>query len=198
MKDSGILYLLELAEQHKNNGQHDDAIKVCERIICDDLECQEAFEEIGDNYLSLREYEKAKKALHQSIKLNPYSANSNYLLGFVHSAEEQWVKSVHFLERADRIHPNHPEILRCLGWSVFHYGERPKGIILLERALALSPSDSLILSDLGLCYLNEKNFGKAETLFKQILVLEPENEKAQECLKTTYFFKKEYEKLENM
>lgn len=192
------IYLLELAEKHKNSGNHDEAIKICEKVICSDLGCSEAFEELGDNFLSMREYAKAEKALQFSIKQNPYSANANYLLGFVYSATEKWAASVNYLEKADRIHPNHPEILRCLGWSIFHIGERKKGIILLERALTMSNNDCLIMSDLGLCYLNEKEFDKAKKLFEKIISLEPDNEKAKECLKTTEFFKKEYEKLNNL
>lgn len=192
------IYLLELAEKHKTNGNHVEAIKICEKIICTDFNCNEAFEELGDNFLSIREYEKAEKALSFSIKNNPYSANANYLLGFVYSATEKWHESVIFLEKADRIHPNHPEILRCLGWSIFHLGERKKGIIILERSLTMNNSDCLIMSDLGLCYLNEKEFDKAKNLFQKILILDPENEKARECLRTTEFFRQEYEKLNRL
>ncbi|MBU2524608.1 tetratricopeptide repeat protein [Patescibacteria group bacterium] len=191
-------HLLELAEKQKNTGNNEEAIKICEKILCSDLGCHEALEEIGDNYLSLRDYNKAEKALIHALKINPYSANANYLLGFVYSAIEQWDESVIFLERADKIHPNHPEILRCLGWSIFHSTDRKKGIIILERALHLNRTDCLIMSDLGLCYLNEKNFNKATQLFNSILKIEPDNEKAKECLKTTDFFKVEYEKLKKI
>lgn len=192
------IYLLETAEKHKNSGNYSEAVRICEKVLCSNLECHQAFEELGDNYLSLREYDKAEKALIYAIKTNPYSANAHYLLGFVYSAKEIWPQSVRYLEKANQIHPNHPEILRCLGWSIFHCGDRRKGIILLERSLAMNPQDCLILSDLGLCYLNEKEFPKARQLFQNILNLEPDNEKAQECLKTTEFFHQEYEKLKRI
>lgn len=183
------------AEKLKMEGKHEDAIKSVESILNDDLHCTEAFEEIGDNYLSLREYDKAQKALKRAIKLNGRSANANYLLGFLYSATGNFKQSIKYLERSDGYESNHPEILRCLGWSLYHDGQRQRGVILLERALNLSPKDSLILSDLGVCYLNSKKFDKSAVLFKRILDVEPENEKARECLNAVRFFKNEYKKL---
>ncbi|MBD3156228.1 tetratricopeptide repeat protein [Candidatus Peregrinibacteria bacterium] len=187
--------LIKEAEKLKMDGQHTEAIAHCEKILYTDLHCGEAYEEIGDNYLSLREYDKAKKALKQAIKINARSANANYLLGFLYSAIGDFNRSIKYLEIADGYETNHPEILRCLGWSLYHDGQRQRGIVLLERALALSPQDSLILSDLGVCYLNSKKFNRAGQLFKNILQIEPNNEKAKECLNAVRFFKHEYKKL---
>jgi tetratricopeptide (TPR) repeat protein len=196
-QQNDVQLLIEEADKKKMNGKHAEAIKICERILAQDLNCLEAYEEIGDNYLSMRQYDKAKKALSRALEINPQSANANYLAGFVYSAIGEWQKSIDYLERADNIEPNHPEILRCLGWSIFHKGERKRGIIILERALNLAPADPLILSDLGVCYLNEKNFDRASFLFKKVLEIEPHNEKAKECLNAVRFFQKEFRKLRN-
>lgn len=193
-KDHEENLLIKEADKKKMKGEHLEAIQICEKILSDDLDCVEAYEEIGDNYLSLRHYDKAKKALARALQLEPRSANGNYLLGFVHSALGDWKRSIEYLERADQIEPNHPEILRCLGWSIFHEGQRKRGVILLERALNLSTNDPLILSDLGVCYLNEKNFERASLLFKKVLDVEPHNEKARECLNAVRFFQKEFKK----
>lgn len=189
------LLLIEEAENKKQMGFHHEAIQICEAILTHDLDCQEAYEEIGDNYLSLREYGKSKKALEHVLRLNPYNANANYLLGFVYSCMGKWKTSIDYLERADEIYSNHPEILRCLGWSMYHDGQRKRGIIILDRAAHLKPEDSLILSDLGVIYMNEKEFDKAGQLFKKVLTLEPENQKAKECLNAVRFFEREYDKL---
>ena len=101
------------------------------------------------------------------------------------------------LEKADDIQPNHPEILRCLGWSVFHLGQRKRGLIILERALAMTPADCLIMCDLAVCYLNERDFNKTVNLLRRALALEPDNQKAKECLETAIFFQREYGKLKN-
>lgn len=187
--------LIEEADKMKNEGKHMEAISLCEKLLMNDLDCVEAYEEIGDNYLSLRKYDRAEKALSQAIKINPHSANANYLLGFVYSCTGKWEQSVELLEVANNIYQNHPEIIRCLGWSIYHYGQRKRGVILLERALFLAPNDPLILNDLGVCYLNEKDFERAAFLFKKTLQVEPDNGKAKECLNAVRFFQREYEKL---
>lgn len=195
MSDTQVHPLIEEADKKKNEGKHLEAIALCEKILAEDLECIEAYEEIGDNYLSLRKYEQAEKALRRAIKLNEQSANANYLLGFVHSCTGQWQTSVLHLETADSLYPNHPEILRCLGWSMYHHGQKKRGIVVLERSLYLAPHDPLILNDLGVCYLNDKEFQRAAVLFKKTLQIEPNNQKAKECLNAVRFFEREFDKL---
>ncbi|KKQ67886.1 MAG: tetratricopeptide repeat protein [Candidatus Gracilibacteria bacterium] len=195
MSDAGTNVVIEKAEELKQAGEHEQAIKLCERVLMSDLECAEAYEEIGDNFLSLKEYFKAKKALEMAIKINPESANANYLIGFLYSCFGKWKTSIEYLEKADKVYQNHPEILRCLGWSMYHEGHKVKGIVLLERSLSLSPEDPLIMSDLGVIYMNEKNFEKAEKLFSKVVQIEPGNKKAEECLNAIRFFRREYDKL---
>ncbi|MBL4694301.1 tetratricopeptide repeat protein [Candidatus Gracilibacteria bacterium] len=187
--------LIEEADKKKNEGKHLEAIRICEKVLAGDLSCVEAYEEIGDNYLSLRQYGKAEKALKQAIKLDKASANACYLLGFVYSCNGKWKESVSLLEGADKLYSNHPEILRCLGWSMFHNGQKKRGIVIIERSLFLAPNDPLILNDLGVLYLNEKEFNKSAGLFKKTLQIEPDNQKAKECLNAVRFFQREYEKL---
>ncbi len=194
-EESTYQNLLSEADRLKMAGEHLEAIKLCEKILSYDLDIQPAYEEIGDNFLSMREYEKAERALIQALRLNPTSANAHYLIGFSHSALGRWRDSIEHLETADRLQPNHPEILRCLGWSIFHSGERQQGLVILERALHLSPGDPLILSDLGICYLNNKHFDRANDLFRKVLEIEPDNDKVKECLYAVKFFKSEFKKL---
>ncbi|MBU0982050.1 tetratricopeptide repeat protein [Patescibacteria group bacterium] len=189
--------LLQKADELKLSGRHDEAIKLANQMLLSDPEYVEAYEEIGDNYLSLREYEKSQKALDYAIKLNPNSPNALYLLGFLHSSLGDFQKSVDILERADTLQPHHPEILRCLGWSIFHNGDRKRGLVILERARTIAPTDSLVICDLAVCYLNDRQFARTIDLLEFVLRMEPDNDKAKDCLETAIFFKKEFEKLES-
>ena len=187
--------LLQEADQLKLNGRHDEAIALANQMLLSDLDYVEAYEELGDNYLSLREYEKAAKALNHAIKLNPASPNALYLLGFLYSSTGDFERSIETLENANTVQPHHPEILRCLGWSIFHGGDRKRGLVILERAKAMAPTDTLIMCDLAVCYLNDRQFDQTITLLEYALSLEPDNEKAQDCLETAKFFQKEFKKL---
>jgi tetratricopeptide (TPR) repeat protein len=187
-KQSEFYDQLISADEKKLLGLHDEAIEICEAILLEDLECTEAYEELGDNYLSLREYDKAIRALTKSLELDPFSTNARYLLGFVYSAMSRWDESVEELELADQMEPNHAEILRCLGWSVYHSGKKVQGLALLERASNLASDDVLILCDLGVCFLNSRDFTQAAEVFNNVLSLDPGNTKALECLQACEYF----------
>jgi len=174
--------LLDRADQLKYDGKNREAVAVCEKILAIDLDCVQAYEEIGDNYISLRELEKAEKALQRALSIEPDSANAEYLMGFMESCRRAWRASIVHLERADELKPNHQEILRCLGWSLYSAGDKQRGIVILERALTLAPTDVFILTDLGVCHLTERNTERALEIFRKVLELDPDNQKARECL----------------
>lgn len=180
--DPAVIALLQQSEELKTQGRNEEAIKMLQGLLMEAPECIEAYEEIGDNYLSAQEPQKAQKALAQALKLNPRSSNAHYLLGFLLSMQEDWMTSVEELTKADEISPNHPEILRCLGWAVYNANRRTQGISLLERSRNLSPFDPNILCDLGVCYMNSLQHAEAETVFKKALKLNPKSEQARECL----------------
>lgn len=187
--------LLKEVDSLKLQGRHNEAIALANKMILMDMEYAEAFEEVGDNYLSLREYDKAMKALKHALRLRPKSPNALYLLGFLYSSTGEFDKSIETLELANRTQPHHPEILRCLGWSIFHGGDRKRGLVILERARAMAPKDTLIMCDLAVCYLNDRQFDITIAILEEALHIEPENEKAKDCLETAKFFQREFKKL---
>lgn len=187
--------LLKQADSLKLSGRHNEAIQLANKMLIMDLEYVEAYEEIGDNYLSLREYDRSMKALKHALKLKPNSPNALYLLGFLYSSLGDFAKSIEILEQANQVQPHHPEILRCLGWSIFHGGDRKRGLVILERAKAMAPQDTLIMCDLAVCYLNDRQFEETISILEMALQLEPNNEKAKDCLETAKFFQREFKKL---
>jgi tetratricopeptide (TPR) repeat protein len=177
-----ILERLEKAEQLKLDGNHEEAIELLEQLLFEDPENVSALEEIADNELSLARYDRAEVAAKQAIALDAESYTAYYILGFLRSRTEQWQEAIDHLRKSNRLKPNNPEILRCLGWALFHAGERAQGIVTLERSLNLDNESALTLCDLGVAYLQVQNFTKSKTLFQRALDLDPENPRAQECL----------------
>lgn len=176
-----ILEVLGKAEELKDRAQHEESIKLLQQLLLDFPDCCEAYEEIGDNYMSLREIKKAEKALQHAMKLNPKSANGHYLLGFLFSLQHKWTSSVEELRQADDLFPNHPEILRCLGWAIYNCNRQTQGIAVLERSKTLSPNDVNIICDLGVCYMNSQKIEEARKAFGKVMELAPDSEQAQEC-----------------
>lgn len=187
MSDNGkmpphVLERLEQAEQLKLSGKHEDALVILELLLLEDPSNVSALEEVADNELSLERYDRAETAATQAVSLDPASYTGHYILGFVRSHQEKWDEAFKRLKEANRLKPNNPEILRCLGWVLFNRQERPQGIVTLERALNLDHDNTLTLCDLGVAYLEMRNFGKARALFLRALDLDPTNPRAKECV----------------
>ena len=181
--DQFVIDMLAQSEDLKIMGEHEKSVELLNKIILHEPNCFEAFEELGDNYISLRKINKARKALQEGIRVNPKSANGHYLLGFLYSLEQKWEASVEELEIADNLSPNHPEILRCLGWSYHNFNRRSqRGLAILERSNNLAPNDPNILCDLGVCHMNSNNAKKAEEIFEKVLKINPNSNQAKECL----------------
>lgn len=178
-----ILDLLKESEQLKFENKNQAAIKILEEILCEEPECLLAYEEIADNYLILNQEQKAQKAADFALALNQKSYVSHYVLGFIALKKELWSQALVHLQKADEIYPNNPEILRCLGWSLFKNGKCTKGIIVLERVLTMMPEDPITLCDLGVCYFELKYFDKALDLFARGAEVDPKNKRAKEMIK---------------
>jgi type IV pilus assembly protein PilF len=173
---------LERAESLKLDGRHVEALAILEELLLEDPENIAALEEVADNELSLGNDDRAQTAAKQAIALDPGSYTGHYILGFIRSREEKWDDAIVSLRKANQLKANNAEILRCLGWALFHSGQRAQGIVTLERALNLDRDSPLTLCDLGMTYLEVQNFVKSKTLLERVLDLEPENARARECL----------------
>ena len=178
--------LLQVAEDLKFEAKHEEALLVLERLLLENPANIDALEEVADNELSLGFFDRAAKAAEQVIELDKDSCNAHYILGFVASHEEKWEESVKELKEANRLEPNDPEILRCLGWSLFSSGAQASGIVTLERALNLEPDNPLILCDLGVVYLRSKNYPKSISLLRRAIEVDPRNDRAKECLEMAH------------
>lgn len=178
-----ILDLLGEAEALKIAGESEKAIKIIQNVLCEEPECLIAYEQIADNYLILNDTKKAVKASNFALSLNAESCLANYVLGFIKLQELKWDDAYVYLTKADSALPNNPEILRCLGWTLFKKGKCTKGIILLERVLTMVPEDPVALCDLGICYFELKIFEKALEFFARASEVDPESERATEMMK---------------
>lgn len=175
--------LLRDSEQAKMSGDFSSAVAMAEKALLIDPTCEEALEEVADNYLSLQEHDKAKKAALFLLDVSEDSFTAHYMLGFIASKEGDFRLSVDYLEKANALQPNNPEILRCLGWSHAMLSNRTQAIVLLKRALQLLPDDAVILCDLGVCYMQGLEMKEAEQCFKKALESQPQDERALECLR---------------
>ncbi len=177
-----IANTLEKSENEKVLGNHEKALFIARSILIQDPNCIEAQEEVIDNLLSLQDFAEAEKVANFVLSQYSESYIANYALGFIYLTDNLNDLALPYLQHANTLSPNNPEILRCLGWATFHVENKLKGLVTLERALNLRSDDPLILCDLGVCLLQEHIFTKAINLFEQALEIDNTNERAQDCL----------------
>lgn len=187
-----ILEALEEIETLKLNGEHKQSIAQAQKLLCDDPNCVAALEEIADNYVSLDDFDRAKKAALHALKLDTQSYTAYYILGFLASQRREWQAAVDHLKKANDLFPNNAEILRCMGWATFNGLNRSQGLVILERALNLAPENSLTLCDLGICCLQVKKFDKAVELLKKAMEIDPNSERIRECYQAAQTFSERY------
>jgi tetratricopeptide (TPR) repeat protein len=182
LPDNTVEHLLARAGHLKSEGQYEEALVLLEQIISRNPQHVVALEEVADNELSLGHYDRADTAAQRVLGIDPKSFAAHYVRGFVASHREEWEVSIESLKVANKLEQNHPEILRCLGWSLFSVGRTLEGVVTLERALNLDEENPLILCDLGVVYLKLKDFGKSKALLERAIDIDPKNERAEECL----------------
>lgn len=189
------LQMLDQIEQLKLDGKHKESIQLCQKLLFEDPDCVAALEELADNYVSLDQYEAAQKACHRALKLDENSYTAHYILGFIESQKQNWMAAITHLRQSNELHPNNPEILRCLGWALFNNKKKTQGIVILERSLNLDAENSLTLCDLGICYMQVKKFDKSIQLLKKAMEIDPKNPRIQECYKAAIGFRDHFVKL---
>ena len=182
LSNDAIEQMLTQAEELKFQGKNEEALGILEQLLITDPSNVTALEELADNELSLGNFDRAEIAATRAIDLDIDSYTGYYILGFLRSRTEQWKEAVTHLRKANGLKSNNSEILRCLGWALFHMGERAQGIVTLERALNLDAESALTLCDLGVAYLQVQNFPKSKILFERALDVDPNNLRAQECM----------------
>ncbi len=190
-----IAEALNHIEELKLSGEHKQSILEAEKLLFEDPNCVEALEEIADNYVSLDDYEKAKKACARALKLDKNSYTAKYILGFIHSNNRNWEDAATHLKSANSLHANNPEILRCLGWALFNLGKHTQGIVILERSLNIDPENTLTMCDLGVCYMQMKNFEKSIELLKKAMEIDPNNQRVHECFLAAQSFQNQMKKI---
>lgn len=175
-----VMRELAKSEEYKLMGKHKKALEVAQKILMENPACVEAAEEVADNFLSLDQLHEAEKVAKHTVSLNSKSYIGNFVLGFIASEDEQWEKAAEYFSVSNVGQPNNPEILRCLGWALFHKNARAEGVATLERALHLRNDDSAILCDLAACYLQIGTFGKAIDLLEKAMKIDPTDARVQD------------------
>lgn len=179
---SSFLERLSRARTLKEKCEYPQAILLLEEMLTEDPESATVLEEIAENEWCLGHIRRAHVAAHRAVMLHREGAMGNFILGLVLLQKKEWGQAVEALQRANRSQPDTPDILRSLGWALFHKGETVQGVVTLERALNLEDSNIHTLCDLGEVYLTLRSIPKARSLFLRALDIDPGNSRARDLV----------------
>lgn len=171
---------LARARALKENGAYPQAVSLLEDLLVEDPGSATVLEEIAENEWCMGHIQRALFAARRAVTLCAESAMGNFILGLIALQKREWDSAVEYLRRANRSQPDTPDILRSLGWALFHHGETTQGIVTLERALNLEEGNTHTLCDLGEVYLALRYASKARALFLRALEIDPGDSRAQE------------------
>ncbi len=177
---SSFLERLSRARALKEKCEYQEAVRLLEDLFTEDPGSAAVLEEIAENEWCLRHVRRAFLAARRAVMLYKESAMGSFILGLVALQKREWGPAVEFLQRANRSQPDTPDILRSLGWALFHQGETVQGVVTLERALNLEDGNTDTLCDLGEVYLTLRCIPKARSLFLRVLDIDPGNGRARE------------------
>lgn len=175
-----FLERLSRARILKEKCEYLQALCVLEDMLTEDPGSAVILEEIAENEWCLGHVRRALLAARRTVMLHAESAMGNFIVGLVALRKREFGRAVEFLQCANRYQPDTPDILRSLGWALFHQGETVQGVVTLERALNLEDSNTHTLCDLGEVYLALRSIPKARSLFLRALDIDPGNPRARE------------------
>lgn len=171
---------VEQARFLKEQCEYSQALDILERLLAEDPGNVTVLEEIAENEWCLEHLHRAFLAARRATALCAESSMGNFILGLVAIQKGEFPRAVDVLRRANRSQPDAPDILRSLGWALFHQGETAQGVVTLERALNLEDGNVHTLCDLGEVYLALRHLPKARALFLRALAIDPGNSRARE------------------
>ncbi len=118
----------------------------------------EKYIEEVDSLMNENKFIEAILALKKIIKKFPNNAYGYYLLGVARLKTGLFSLAEKSFLEADRLDPNHPEVIRSLGWTKIMLGKTEEGRKDLRNAVNLNLMDYKAYLDLGSSYISEFDF----------------------------------------
>ena len=137
-------------------------------------------------FVKLSRFIEADSALRASLDLEPRSAETLYLLGFVLQRENQPAASLGVFTQATAIAPPQSDDLKLVALDYILLDDYRDGIRWLQQALTLNANNAEGWYDLGRAHMHQGQFDEAIHAFKRSLSIVPQNAKALDNVGLSY------------
>lgn len=120
---------------------------------------------LGLYYMKSGNLQEAEANLLKSYQLDTLYTNTLINLGSLYASKREYLKSLYFLEKAEKVEPENVRVLYNLGLTYKNLGMGLKSREMMEKIVNISPKSSLAYNNLGASYFEEGYFGERILLF---------------------------------
>jgi len=133
------------------------------------------FNNLGNVYLDMGNYELALLALLRAVEINPTLSESRTNLGNVYLKKDQVENAIYQYQAALEINPNDSKTHNNLGNAYVQRGWLNYAVSQYLRTLELDPNFVDGYKNLAIVYFKQERFGQAVTQLKQAIAIQPKN-----------------------
>ena len=166
--------LFEAARQHHQQGNDQEALALCQRVLALAADDGAALSLLGKLELKAGRLEQAAGWLERAVQVRPSSVDLCNL-GVVYFRQRALPRASETLRRALELDANNVDAVWNLGLVLLDSGDVEQGLTFLTRAAGLRPEALAFQLTLGNVLLAAEHVAQAVQHFRQALALEPTN-----------------------
>jgi Flp pilus assembly protein TadD len=170
---SDINLLRMQAEILKAQGRAGESAQIYRRIVAAQGQDFQAWNNLGNTYLEVKDVANAVKALEKARKLRPNEPQIRLNLGRALAAASQFKESLAEFQEAARLSPNEAIYLLEFGRALQLVERTADALAVLGSAARLDPHNAEIYAAIGLCFVNLQEVDRAEEAYRVALQVDP-------------------------
>jgi len=143
------------------------------------------YNNLGNVYLSLKEYDKAIRCYERVERKNPNASFSHFNKGNIYKAKKQYETAISEYLKEIKINPGFAGSYYNAGYVYREIGNYKKAIYYLEKAMDIEPSLDCFIN-LGYLYHQKGEFDKTIDIFEKGVTLYPDNKALLNGLRVCY------------
>lgn len=152
-----------------------------------------AYNDMGQCYIAVGNYNEGLKFLNLSIKISPESPSAYNNLGWYYHNLGKQDSADYFFKKSLRLNPDYAEANNNIGSLFLIKQQFDSAEFYINKAIVLKPSYSLAYNNMGYLYLQKKDLSNALKFFNIALKVNTQFAQAQLNRAWIYFQQKNYE-----
>lgn len=151
------------------------------------------FNSLGKMYYDSKQYDKAKQAFEESIKLYP-TAEFYRDLGKTYRSLKKYKKSVSYFDKGLKLEPENDTIYNSKGISYLYMKKYDSALINYKKAFFINPKNKYVYNNIAKVYRVKKDYKSAITFYEKALKNNKKDKVSNFGLGLIYKDKKEFRK----